>query len=134
MVLAQCIGGAVEGKEAAMKCRKNYSVEVAIASRWLSSVAITARAFQYGCAAERDERNGLPYTAAVEWRKAAELFPPDTRAAEYFWRQWERVMQLPRRLAYPVEDSPMTAPLELAPSLRPLTAIPNEQLSFPAAA
>lgn len=118
-----------------MKCRKNYSLAMAIAARWVSNVAIPARAFQYGRAAERDERNGLPYTAAMQWRKAAELFPPETLAAEYFWRQWERVMHLPRRLADPVEDSPSTARLDMVPSApQPLTAIPVNQVSLPAAA
>lgn len=118
-----------------MKCRKNYRPAIAVAARWLSTVAIPARAFQYGCAAERDERRGLPYTAAMQWRKAAELFPPDTRAAEYFWRQWERVMQLPRRLAGPIEERPEVAGLELVHSApQPLAALPTEQISLPTAA
>lgn len=118
-----------------MKCRKNYSLATAIAARWLSTVAIPARAFQYGCAAERDERNGLPYTAAMQWRKAAELFPRDTLAAEYFWRKWERVMQLPRRLAMPVDDRRSAVVLEMPGSApHPVMPAPIEQLSLPAAA
>jgi hypothetical protein len=81
--------------------------EVAIAAVgawWLSNVVIPAKALDYGCAAERDERNNLPCTAAMEWRNAAELFAANARVAEYFWRQWERVMRLPRRLAGPVGD------------------------------
>ncbi|HYG98343.1 MAG TPA: hypothetical protein VD837_04375 [Terriglobales bacterium] len=116
-----------------MKCRKNYILAMAVAARWLSTVAIPARAFQYGCAAERDERNGLPYTAAMQWRKAAELFPPDTLAAEYFWSQWERVMQLPRRLSGPIEDCPSPARLELVTSAPP-TAKPTDELSLSTAA
>ena len=118
-----------------MKCRKNYSLAIAVAARWLSTVAIPARAFQYGCAAERDERRGLQYTAAMQWRKAADLFPPDTRAAEYFWRQWERVMQLPRRLADPIEDRPSAARLELVHSAPDRVAVePAEEFSLPLAA
>jgi hypothetical protein len=41
----------------------------------------------------------------VEWRHAAELFGMDTIAAVYCWHQWERIMQLPRRLAGPIIDS-----------------------------
>jgi hypothetical protein len=36
------------------------------------------------------------------WRYAAELYSPNTQAAEYCWEQWERIMHLPRRLAGPV--------------------------------
>jgi hypothetical protein len=118
-----------------VKCRKNYRPAIAVAARWLSTVAIPAKAVQYGCAAERDERKCLPYTAAIQWRKAAELFPPDTRAAEYFWRQWERVMQLPRRLAGPIEDPPSPARLELVHSApQCVVAKPADELSWPAAA
>ena len=49
--------------------------------------------------AQREERNGFKYAAAMKWRSAAELFAPDARAVEYCWREWERIMQLPRRLA-----------------------------------
>lgn len=118
-----------------MRCRKNYNLAIAVAARWLSTVAIPAKAFQYGCAAERDERKGLPYTAALEWRKAAELFPADTRPAEYFWRQWERVMQLPRRLAGPIEDIPSLARLESVHSApQRSTATPTDEVSLPIAA
>ena len=44
----------------------------------------------------------FPYTAALEWSHAAELFGTTTLAADYCWRQWERIMQLPRRLAGPI--------------------------------
>jgi len=60
-----------------------------------------AKAFHCRRAAQREERNGFLYTAAMKWRKAAELFAPDTRAVECCWREWERIMQLPRRLAGP---------------------------------
>jgi len=60
-----------------------------------------AKAFHCSRAAQREERKGFPYTAAMKWRNAAELFAPDTRAVEYCWREWERIMQLPRRLAGP---------------------------------
>ncbi len=68
-----------------------------------------AEARSYCSAADRDERRGFRYTAAMEWRKAAELVAPVQTMAEHCWREWERLMQLPRRLAEPIEsphDSP----------------------------
>ncbi len=51
--------------------------------------------------AQRDEQNGFPYTAAFEWRKAAELLRPFGRLAGHCWQEWERIMQLSRSLAVP---------------------------------
>jgi hypothetical protein len=59
--------------------------------------------------AQKEERNGFTYTAAMKWRSAAELFAPDTRAVEYCWREWERIMHLPRRLAGPAGAVPIIA-------------------------
>jgi hypothetical protein len=115
-------------------CNKHNLVIATIGAWWLSHIAGVFRAFPYACAAERDERNGLPYTAAMEWRKAAEL-TTNTRAAEYSWQQWERIMQLPRRLARPVGASqPANVPLKSASATRP-TAIPGmDRLPFSNAA
>jgi hypothetical protein len=60
------------------------------------SSAIAAR---YCLAAQRDERNGFPLTAAMEWHKAAELLAPITPISDRCWREWERIMRLPRHLA-----------------------------------
>jgi hypothetical protein len=65
-----------------------------------------AKAFHCSREAQREERNGFNYTAAMKWRSAAELFAPDTRAVEYCWCEWERIMQLPRRLAGPAFAAP----------------------------
>jgi hypothetical protein len=65
-----------------------------------------AKAFLYTREAQREERNGFPYTAALKWRNAAELFAADTRAVDYCWSEWERIMQLPRRLAGPAGAAP----------------------------
>ncbi len=65
-----------------------------------------AEAFHCSRAAQREERNGFKYTAAMKWRNAAGLFAPDTRAVEYCWHEWERIMQLPRRLAGPAFAAP----------------------------
>ena len=62
----------------------------------------SAVAARYCLAAERDERNGFPLTAAMEWRKAAELLTPLAMASDRCWREWERIMRLPRRLAGPI--------------------------------
>ena len=72
-------------------------------------MAIQAKAFQCSRAAQRDEQEGLPYTAAMKWRNAAELFVPNTQAVEYCWREWERIMHLPRRLAGPASLVPTIA-------------------------
>ncbi len=84
------------------RCDRHNPAITAIVAWWMSHIAGRAKALQYSRAAELDERKGFPYTAAMEWRKAAELFPANTRAAEYSWRQWERIMRLPRRLAGPI--------------------------------
>jgi len=55
-------------------------------------------AFRYRRAARRDEDNNLPFTAAMEWRKAAELSSWISLVANSYWREWERIMHLPRRL------------------------------------
>jgi hypothetical protein len=65
-----------------------------------------AKAFHCSRAAQREERDGFKYTAAMKWRNAAKLFAPDTRAVEYCWQEWERIMHLPRRLAGPAYAAP----------------------------
>jgi len=89
-----------------MKSRHSKKLAVvAIAAQWIASVSESAKAIRYVCAAHRDECNGFRYTAANEWRRAADLFALNTPAVEYCWRQWERIMNLPRRLAVPINDS-----------------------------
>jgi hypothetical protein len=85
-----------------MRCRKNYRVAIAtVRGYWMARIVATAKAFQYWHAAQRDERAGFLYTAALEWRHVADLFP-NTLAAEYSWQRWESIMHLPRRFAGPV--------------------------------
>lgn len=80
-----------------MKSSNRHNPAIAATGAWwLSNVIIPARAFHYSIDAVRDERKGFLYTATMEWRLAADLFAPSTRAAEYFWRKWERIMHLPR--------------------------------------
>ena len=62
----------------------------------------SALAMRYCLAAQRDEMSGFPLTAAVEWRKAAELLGPITLMSDRCWLEWERIMRLPRNLAGPI--------------------------------
>jgi hypothetical protein len=110
--------------------RRNQGI-AAIGAWWSANVVVLAKAFHYGCAAECDERKGFPHTAAMEWRNAAELLATNTRAAEYCWRQWERIMDLPRRLAVPVVDSQQAGfSLPPASAFRPVMAPALNQVSF----
>ena len=59
-------------------------------------------AMRYCLAAQRDEKSGFPFTAAVEWHKAAELLGPATPMSDRCWLEWERIMRLPRHLAGPI--------------------------------
>ena len=89
--------------------RGNYRMAIASAmALWVTSIGMVAKAMQYGHAARRDERNGFLYSAALEWRHAAEVFGSNNVASDYYWSQWERVMHLPRRLAQPIDDSQPT--------------------------
>jgi hypothetical protein len=119
-----------------MKSRNRHNPVIAVTGDWwLSNVIIPAKAFHYSLDAVCDERNGFPYTAAMEWRQAADLFGPSTRAAEYFWRQWERIMHLPRRLAGPIGISCQTASsMPVAPASRPCNRPAVDQVSFANAA
>src|ERR1700756_178385 len=56
-------------------------------------------------AAVRDEKNALPFTSAMEWRKAAELFSISPQVSDRCWQEWERIMHLPRRFARPIGES-----------------------------
>ena len=94
-----------------MTSRNNHRLAMAaVSARCLAHIAALRKAVHYVCAAHRDEQNDFPYAAALEWRKAADLFGCDTPVAEYCWRQWERIVQLPRWLAGPISDSSGFAP------------------------
>ncbi|MGC1452386.1 MAG: hypothetical protein WA830_20335 [Candidatus Sulfotelmatobacter sp.] len=96
-----------------MKCRHNQRLVIAaVGAKWFSITAALAKAVHYFRAAQKDERNGFRYTAAMEWQLAAGLFASNTLAAEYCWRQWERIVRLPRRLAGPIGDFRAVLPEE----------------------
>jgi hypothetical protein len=86
-------------------CNNPSLVIAAVAAQWFSMVAAIAKAVHYVRAAQKDARHGFPYTAAMEWQLAAGLFVSNTFAADYCWRQWERIVRIPRRLAGPIGDS-----------------------------
>ncbi len=71
-------------------------------------------AIQYCRAAQKEEKNGFAYTAAVEWQKAAELLSPFPSLADHCWQEWERIMRLPRGLASPICDAPSTSTAQFA--------------------
>ena len=119
-------GWRLKARRPALKsCNKHNATIAGLGAGLLSNIILRAKAFHYGCAAHRDEQNGFSYTAAMEWYKAAKLFSPNTRAAEYSWRQWERIMRLPRQLAGPVGVSqcvvvPVKAGLEAGLAIAPV--------------
>jgi hypothetical protein len=78
-------------------------------------------ALRYSRAAQRDENNGFTFTAAMEWREAAELSSWLTLLANRYWGEWERVMHLPRRLAEPIGVAPIAVLRQSSPSPVELT-------------
>ncbi len=107
-----------------MECRNQKIAISAVGALYASSIAVVAKAIHKAYAAHRDEQNHYPYTSAMEWREAAELLAPNTFAAEYCWRHWERIMRLPRRLAAPIGVSqPSAVPLAPA-SASPSVVVP----------
>ena len=59
-----------------MNSRHNHkSVIAAVGAHWFLRVAVVTKAVHYTRAAQKDERNGFRYTAAMEWQLAAELLP-----------------------------------------------------------
>jgi hypothetical protein len=95
-----------EVRRLTMKNRRHVTLVLGkINGWWMRAVVVLVKALHYGRAAQRDERNGFPYTAAMEWRHAAELYESGSFSADYCWRQWERIMHLPRQFAVPVRSS-----------------------------
>ncbi len=72
--------------------------------RMLAFAGTAHVALRYCLAAQRDEKNGFPFTAAMEWHKAADLFFPIGPLADLCWRKWESIVKLPRYLAAPITD------------------------------
>jgi hypothetical protein len=72
--------------------------------RLYKRIATLVSAMRYCEAAKRDEWNGFVLTAAWEWRQAAELSASILFLADHCWREWERIMHLPRQLSGPIDD------------------------------
>lgn len=89
-----------------MNNRKNRNLVIGIACASLIVKGISSEAFSYCEAAKRDEGNEFPLTAAMEWRTAAELAAPIPQLAEACWKEWERIINLPRHLALPIGEVP----------------------------
>lgn len=87
-------------KRAAQTGRNTAGLEVC--RRIIPALAGPLLALVYCHAAQRDENAGYELTAAMEWRKAAELLHAIPAAADRCWRHWEELMRLPRRLAGPI--------------------------------
>jgi len=93
------------------------------ALRRISAVAVDSiRGCRYWRAAENDERNGFPFTAAVEWQRAAECFACSSLLADQCWRQWERIVHLPRELSRPIGEPEMLVVhcVAATPAARPI--------------
>lgn len=86
-----------------MRRLANHNRAISVVRAWYFwTLVFFGKGLHYVRVAQRDERDGYPYTAAMEWRKAAEAFVAYTSMAEYCWRRWERIMRLPRQLAGPL--------------------------------
>ena len=72
--------------------------------RLLALAGTATLALRYCLAAQQDEKNGFPFTAAMEWHEAAILLVPLGAFADLCWRQWERIVRLPRHMAEPISD------------------------------
>lgn len=74
--------------------------------RWsLSRITGPLLAMRLRRRARKDEKDGFLFTAAMEWRMAAELCAPNRILAGWCWREWERIMHLPRRMAAPARKA-----------------------------
>jgi hypothetical protein len=118
-----------------VKSERNAARRAAKLQRLLAVAAGSAMGLAYCLAAQQDEKNGFPLTAAMEWRKAAELFAPVSLLSDRCWHQWERLMRLPRCFANPITDGNEIV-LQFSPASKQF-AIPSQPintLSLPAAA
>ena len=121
--------------ETRLRGRKNRKLSLAgLGAYCVVNVAVLAKALQYARAAQRDERNNFPYTAAMEWRLAAEFFGSNTFAAEYCWRHWEGLMHLPHGLSKAIKDGTGAVSIQTNPLTRRDLQNSAGQISFAMAA
>jgi hypothetical protein len=123
-------------KRALLRSRRNYKLSLAgLSACCVANVAVIAKGLRYIRAAQKDEKNNFPYTAAMEWRLAAEFFGAHTLAAEYCWRHWESIMRLSHRFNDPIGD-PETAAvsIQLSPVVLRQAQTSPDRVSLRAAA
>jgi hypothetical protein len=100
-----------------MKAAASFECNAAGPMRSLCTItADSVLGWRYWRAAEKDEKNGFPFTAAVEWQWAAECFGWLSLISDRCWREWERITHLPRRLASPIGE-PEQVMLQYAPAV-----------------
>jgi hypothetical protein len=74
--------------------------------RWsLSRITGPLLAMRLRRRARKDEKDGFLFTAAMEWRMAAELCAPNRILSGWCWREWERIMHLPRQMEAPARGA-----------------------------
>jgi hypothetical protein len=78
------------------------AITVAMWARLMTVITVAVAAIAYCSEAQRDESSGYGFTAAMKWRRAAQLIAFIPFASDLCWQQWERIMRLPRRLAVPI--------------------------------
>jgi hypothetical protein len=72
--------------------------------RLFAPAVTTILVLRFCVAARHDEKNGFLFTAAMEWHKAADLSASVAPIADRCWRNWERIVRLPRHLAQPISE------------------------------
>lgn len=84
--------------------------------------------------ARKDEKNGILFTAAMEWREAARLCAPSRVLADRCWREWERIMHLPRQMATPIGGESIAPREERHTSIRTAQPVVASSASLQTAA
>jgi len=92
-------------KTAAIRSEEYLRSAIRSATRIRATDVNKIRGWAYCRAAEDDERNGFPFTAALEWYRAAHCFDSQSAVSDRCWRAWERIMRIPRALANSVIDT-----------------------------
>jgi hypothetical protein len=109
----QCHERRVECMKTAAIENNEYLRKAIRSARQIRAIDVNKiRGWAYCRAAEDDERNGFPFTAASEWYRAAHCFDSQSSISDRCWREWERIMRIPRALANSVID-PQEAVLPL---------------------
>ena len=104
---------------AVIRFEQSVAMPIGPFRRLFAVAADSLRGLSYVRAAEKDERDGFPFTAAWEWQRAAECLGWISIIADRCWREWERIVHLPRRLAGPIGESEMTPVFILQPVAAP---------------